>query len=762
MECISSASFQISWNGGCSDSFVPERGLRQGCPLSPYIFTLCIERLSNLITTQVSKDLWKPITLAKGGTNLSHIFFADDLILFAEASTDQAQVIHSVLSAFGQASGQEVSKEKSKLYFSKNVSTGCRLGISQSLGIPITSNLGRYLGVPVIHGRVTVDHYKHLIENLDMKLSGWKKDTLSRAGRVTLAVSVLNALPSYAMQTSVLPVTICDLIDQRIRSFVWGSEQGQRKLHLVNWENLCKPKELGGLGLRSARELNQAYLLKLAWGILKQPSELWVDVMLTKYFTRTQHGLIPRATKRFSSLWRGIKEVWPYLNLGLQWSIRSGKETKFWSERWLDSGLILQTVVATPDLIVPNNSVADFCKPDNSWDIEKLSASLPADAVAQVLGMDPPNPSLGQDTPTWGLEGMGKYTVRSGYALITENQSDNTAENERWKTIWNWQGPNKVRHFLWLMGHNRLLTNNERRRRHLADSDLCPICNEESETVEHCIRGCTLATEVWKELIPSHLFRDFMAAPFEEWWRTNLQNKDRGCKFGLTCWQIWLCRNERIFNNVVSTKGSIRAKVNFWHSVMIQAQIHAERGRSSTPNSKTWTDISWQPDPDPWMTMNTDGSVDQHHNATAGGAIRDASGNCLQAFAMNYGSCSITRAEIRGIVDGLEIAWQAGFRHVAVQTDSKCALQILTNSTDTDHQHAAAILKFQELTKRDWTLKMNHIYREGNALADHLANSAHSMALGLHQIDSSNSAVAYWIAYDRVRSSQPRLVLRNM
>ncbi|CAN1123860.1 Putative ribonuclease H protein At1g65750 [Linum perenne] len=230
--------------------------------------------------------------------------------------------------------------------------------------------------------------------------------------------------------------------------------------------------------------------------------------------------------------------------------------------------------------------------------------------------MDPPNPSLGQDTPTWGLEGMGKYTVRSGYALITENQSDNTAENERWKTIWNWQG--------------------------------------------------------------------------------------------------------------------------------------------------TWTDISWQPDPDPWMTMNTDGSVDQHHNATAGGAIRDASGNCLQAFAMNYGSCSITRAEIRGIVDGLEIAWQAGFRHVAVQTDSKCALQILTNGTDTDHQHAAAILKFQELTKRDWTLKMNHIYREGNALADHLANSAHSMALGLHQIDSSNSAVAYWIAYDRVRSSQPRLVLRNM
>ncbi|CAN1845759.1 Putative ribonuclease H protein At1g65750 [Linum perenne] len=541
------------------------------------------------------------------------------------------------------------------------------------------------------------------------------------------------------MQTSVLPATICDLIDQRIRSFVWGSEQGHRKLHLVNWENLCKLKELGGLGLRSARELNQAYLLKLAWGILKQPSELWVDVMLTKYFTRTQNGLIPRATTRFSSLWRGIKEVWPYLNMGLQWAIRSGKETKFWSERWLDSGLILQEVAVTPDLIDPNNA-----------------------AVAQVLGMNPPNPSLGQDTPSWGLEGMGTYTIRSGYALITDHQSVNPAETGKWKPIWNWQGPNKVRHFLWLMGHNRLLTNSERRRRHLADSDLCPICNDESETMEHCIRSCKSATEVWKDLIPPHLFQDFMTTPFQEWWKDNLQNKDRGSKFGLTCWQIWLCRNERIFNNVVSTKGSIRAKVNFWQSIMIQAQNLAERGRSLTPNSKTWQDISWQPHSDPWVTLNTDGSVNQHGNATAGGAIRDASGNCLLAFATNYGSCSITRAEIRGIVDGLELAWQAGYRHVAVQSDSNCALQLLTNGNRADHQHAASILKFQEVTKRDWSLQMNHIYRESNCLADHLANAAHSMALGLHHIDSSNSAVAYWIAYDRVRSSQPRLVLRTL
>lgn len=105
MACISTSSFRVIWNGGVSMNFVPSRGLRQGCPLSPYLFTLCIERLSHLIQQAVQQGKWQPISLITGGTPLAHIFFADDLVLFGAASLVQAGSIMRVLDAFCAASG---------------------------------------------------------------------------------------------------------------------------------------------------------------------------------------------------------------------------------------------------------------------------------------------------------------------------------------------------------------------------------------------------------------------------------------------------------------------------------------------------------------------------------------------------------------------------------------------------------------------------------------------------------------------------------
>ncbi|CAL1401630.1 unnamed protein product [Linum trigynum] len=106
MECVTSASMQVLWNGSCTESFTPSRGLRQGCPLSPYIFTLCMERLGHLIQKEVEGGRWKPIQASPGGPALSHIFFADDLVLFAEASEEQGELIMKCLDQFFQASGQ--------------------------------------------------------------------------------------------------------------------------------------------------------------------------------------------------------------------------------------------------------------------------------------------------------------------------------------------------------------------------------------------------------------------------------------------------------------------------------------------------------------------------------------------------------------------------------------------------------------------------------------------------------------------------------
>ena len=86
MQCVTGPSMSVLWNGEKTDGFAPRRGLRQGDPLSPYLFVMCLERLCHQIDIVVGAKRWKPIRMSCGGPMLSHICFADDLILFAEAS----------------------------------------------------------------------------------------------------------------------------------------------------------------------------------------------------------------------------------------------------------------------------------------------------------------------------------------------------------------------------------------------------------------------------------------------------------------------------------------------------------------------------------------------------------------------------------------------------------------------------------------------------------------------------------------------------
>ncbi|CAN1798018.1 Putative ribonuclease H protein At1g65750 [Linum perenne] len=141
------------------------------------------------------------------------------------------------------------------------------------------------------------------------------------------------------MQTACLPVTLCHKIDRKIRYFIWGSSNGVRKLHNVNWETVCKPKSMGGLGLQSARELIQAFLMKVAWGLITKPDELWASTIISKYLVRSENGFVLKRATSFSSLWRGVLKVWNHTLKGFYWSIKNSKKTHFWTDRWLDREL---------------------------------------------------------------------------------------------------------------------------------------------------------------------------------------------------------------------------------------------------------------------------------------------------------------------------------------------------------------------------------------------------------------------------------------
>ncbi|CAN1760301.1 Putative ribonuclease H protein At1g65750, partial [Linum perenne] len=173
-------------------------------------------------------------------------------------------------------------------------------------------------------------------------------------------------------------------------------------------------------------------------------------------------------------------------------------------------------------------------------------------------------------------------------------------------------------------------------------------------------------------------------------------------------------------------------------------------------------DVSWDPGPGGWVTLNSDELVRfDSKKATTGGLLRNMEGRLLFAFTMNLGCCSITRVELRGAIEGLTRTWEAGFRKVVLQLDSKTTIALMTSGKDTTHQHGLESLKLQDLLNRDWTVKVQHTYREGNHTADFLASIGYDYPPGSHTIYETDCNLSYFLCYDCFGISENRSVLIN-
>jgi len=161
-----------------------------------------MERLSQLIEANCMAGKWKAIPLTRGGTRLSHLMFADDVVLLGEASKEQAHTIKNCLQEFCEASGQKVSMAKSSIYFSPNTNEVVMAEIYNILRFQQTDDFGQYLGVPAINGRVTISTFQNVITLVKTRLAGWKAKCLSPAGRQTLIQFTITAVPAYVMQSA--------------------------------------------------------------------------------------------------------------------------------------------------------------------------------------------------------------------------------------------------------------------------------------------------------------------------------------------------------------------------------------------------------------------------------------------------------------------------------------------------------------------------------------------------------------------------------
>jgi hypothetical protein len=152
MRCVQTVSFSVKLNGHMSDSFLPSRGLRQGDPLSPYLFLFCIEGFSALLKQAQREKEVAGVSFGGNGPTVTHLLFADDSVVFLEATGANLASLKGVLQMYEDCSGQKVNLQKSSIFFGKGCSEEQKNNLKSAIGIGCEALSERYLGLPTVVG----------------------------------------------------------------------------------------------------------------------------------------------------------------------------------------------------------------------------------------------------------------------------------------------------------------------------------------------------------------------------------------------------------------------------------------------------------------------------------------------------------------------------------------------------------------------------------------------------------------------------------
>ncbi|XP_061365840.1 uncharacterized protein LOC133309118 [Gastrolobium bilobum] len=350
MGCVTSPFIEVLWNGARTQGFYSKRGIRQGDPISPYLFVLCMEKLTHLIMDEVGRKNWHPIKAGRSGPLISHLMFMDDIILLAEASLSQLDCITSCLEKFSRMSGQCVSMEKSCIYFSKNTSQETVDSISSVSGFKIVKNIGCYLGALMRHGRIRRDHYADVISIVYL-----------------------------------------------------GRYRCKKKAYYVAWDQLCRPRECGGLGIINLRLQNEAFGQKISRQLINDQNSLWTKVLLGKYGRKQDPNRSLIVRKSDSSLWKNICLARDKLAQHLIWEVGNGKSVLFWTDYW--GGW--KNNMYDPSLVKPPSSdlelkVCDLVDQETGgWNWSYLENRLDEANFGKLQTTLPPDPSGPDDKLSW-------------------------------------------------------------------------------------------------------------------------------------------------------------------------------------------------------------------------------------------------------------------------------------------------------------------------------------------------------------------------
>ncbi|XP_019151915.1 PREDICTED: uncharacterized protein LOC109148635 [Ipomoea nil] len=444
MTCVTTVTYQVVVNGVPGGKIIPTRGLRQGDPLSPYLFIICAEGLSLLLQKAELAGSIHGCRVARGAPPVSHFFFADDSLLFFKANLQEASVIKQCLLRYENLSGQMVNYHKSNICFSKNTSREDRDLVANCLGVDQAPNFGKYLGLPSFIGRNKRAVFSYVEDKIKQRIGSWNKKLLSQAGKEVLLKSVAQSMPTFLMSIFLLPDTVCLSIERTMNRYWWGKGV-DRGIHWKAWDKLCVPKRYGGLGFKDLRSFNLAMLGKQAWRFLTNPTSLAARIYKARYYPTTSF-IDAKIWNCPNYCWRSIMAAHEIVCSGVRRRIGNGGKTLIWGHPWLpdDPSPLIQTVM--PEELREARVVGLIDQQTKTWDPHILCDLFEPDDVARISRI-PVSPEY-EDSWYWYKDPRGEYSVKNAYRQIVGDFVNNSGAFDKWITLWKLKVPPKWKTFL--------------------------------------------------------------------------------------------------------------------------------------------------------------------------------------------------------------------------------------------------------------------------------------------------------------------------
>ncbi|KAF7822273.1 ribonuclease H [Senna tora] len=216
-------------------------------------------------------------------------------------------------------------------------------------------------------------------------------------------------------------------------------------------------------------------------------------------------------------------------------------------------------------------------------------------------------------------------------------------------------------------------------------------------------------------------------------------------------------RNKVVFENLKSSIDELYFTIfNYSRDVSDSSnELKISLGSASTVTRL----VGWQTPSLGTMKCNVDGSVQGNSSrAACGGVVRDGVGNAILSFSRNLGCCTITWAELHGIMDGLELLWSRGVRTVEIETDSATATTLIYDNSNGSHPCTQLINRIKLLLSRPWNVSIKHVYRECNKVADFMAKFGQELSHGLHVFEHVPEGCLDLLEQDGLGVVFPRVV----